>query len=63
MKYLRIDVYECITNMFLGQRFAPYRTFNQGEKLISNHKEINNQVEEVKKLHGKENVYFKTTII
>ena len=63
MKYLQIDIYEYSTNVFLGQRFAPYREFKQGEKIISNHEEINSQVEEVKKLHNKQNVYFKTNVV
>ncbi len=62
MKYLKIDIYEYNTNAFLGQRFAPYREFKQGEKIISNHEEINSQVEEVKKIHNKQNVYFKTNV-
>lgn len=60
--WLQIDIYEYGTNNYLGQRFAPYYEFEQGEKLVSNHNEINSQVGEVKKLHNKE-VYFKTTVI
>lgn len=63
MKYLQINIYEYGTNIFLGQRFACYREFTDGEKIISNHEEINSQVEEVKKLHNKQNVYFKTSIV
>jgi hypothetical protein len=63
MKYLQIDVYEYGTNCFLGQRFAPYREFKQGEKIISNHEEINNQVGEVKILQNKKEVYFKTKVV
>jgi len=63
MKYLKIDIYEYSTNAFLGQRFALYREFKQGEKIISNHEEINSQVEEVKKIHNKQNVYFKTNVV
>lgn len=45
MRYLQIDVYEYGTNLFLGQRFVP---FKYGEKIVSNAAEINAQVDEVK---------------
>jgi len=65
MKQLRIDVYQYPNSSFLGTRFAPYREFKNGEKIISNADEINSQVEEVRKLHNKKEseVYFKTNVV
>lgn len=64
MKQVKIDVYHYGTNAFLGTRFAPYREFAFGEKIISNANEINSQVDEVRKLfnYQENEVYFKTNI-
>lgn len=62
---LKIDVYKYPEGSFLGTRFAPHRKFENGEKIISNADEINEQVDEVRKLHkkGEGEIYFRTSVV
>jgi hypothetical protein len=65
VKNLQINVFSYPKREFLGTRFAPYRIFELGEKIISNAKEINSQVEEVATLHKKKEgeYFFQTQVI
>ena len=58
---LQINVFSYPDRKFLGQRNIPIVYTNETDFNISAEK-INSQVDEVKNLHGKDEIFFKTNL-